>query len=77
MIPYGKQNIDDEDIQSVVDVLRSPFITQGSVVPKFEKSISKITGSKYSVAFNSATSALHSACLALGRLKEIWLDCTK
>jgi len=69
MIPYGKQNIDDEDIQSVVDVLRSPLITQGLVVPKFEKSISKITGSKYSVSFNSATSALHSACLALGLTK--------
>ena len=66
MIPYGRQNIDDEDIESVVDVLRSPLITQGLVVPKFEKSVSKITGSKYSVSFNSATSALHSACLALG-----------
>ena len=69
MIPYGKQNLDEEDIQSVVDVLRSPLITQGKVVPAFERSISERVGSKYSVAFNSATSALHSACLALGLSK--------
>ena len=69
MIPYGKQNLDEEDIQSVVDVLRSPLITQGEVVPAFERSISERVGSKYSVAFNSATSALHSACLALGLSK--------
>jgi dTDP-4-amino-4,6-dideoxygalactose transaminase len=64
MIPYGKQNIDEDDIESVVNVLRSPLITQGLIVPKFERSISRLTGSKYSVSFNSATSALHSACLA-------------
>ena len=65
MIPYGKQNIDDEDIKSVVDVLRSPLITQGSVVPKFEKSVSKITGSKYLVSFNSATvHSIHPAWLS-------------
>lgn len=69
MIPYGKQNLDEEDIQSVVDVLKSPLITQGKVVPAFERSISERVGSKYSVAFNSATSALHSACLALGLSK--------
>ena len=69
MIPYGKQNLDAEDIQSVVDVLRSPLITQGKVVPAFERSISERVGSKYSVAFNSATSALHSACLSLGLSK--------
>ena len=69
MIPYGKQNLDEEDIQSVVDVLRSPLITQGKVVPAFERSISERVGSKYSVAFNSATSALHSACLSLGLSK--------
>ena len=65
MIPYGKQYIDEEDIQSVIDVLKSPLITQGPLVPKFEKEISLRAGAKYSVAFNSATSALHSACLAL------------
>ena len=69
MIPYGKQNLDAEDIQSVVDVLRSPLITQGKVVPAFERSIAERVGSKYSVAFISATSALHSACLALGLSK--------
>ena len=47
MIPYGKQNLDEEDIQSVVDVLRSPLITQGKVVPAFESSISERVGSKY------------------------------
>jgi UDP-4-amino-4,6-dideoxy-N-acetyl-beta-L-altrosamine transaminase len=69
MIPYGKQNIDEDDIESVVNVLKSPLITQGLIVPKFERSISRLTGSKYSVSFNSATSALHSACLALGLTK--------
>jgi UDP-4-amino-4,6-dideoxy-N-acetyl-beta-L-altrosamine transaminase len=64
-IPYGRQYISEEDIESVVKVLRSDFITQGSVVPNFEKKICNYTGSKYSVAVNSCTSALHIACLAL------------
>ena len=66
MIPYGRQSIIQSDIDSVVEVLKSDFLTQGPVVPDFEKLISTYTGSKYSVAFNSATSALHIACLALG-----------
>tara|TARA_B100001175_G_scaffold316925_1_gene332158 strand:+ start:363 stop:1523 length:1161 start_codon:yes stop_codon:yes gene_type:complete len=66
MIPYGRQNIDDSDIKSVVEVLKSDFITQGPTTPKFEKEISKKTNSKYSCAVNSATSALHISCLALG-----------
>jgi UDP-4-amino-4,6-dideoxy-N-acetyl-beta-L-altrosamine transaminase len=66
MIPYGRQDISEEDIQSVVNVLRSDFLTQGPVVPAFEKSLSDYCGSKYAVAVNSATSALHIACLALG-----------
>ncbi len=66
MIPYGRQDISEEDIQSVVNVLRSDFLTQGPVVPAFEKSVSDYCGSKYAVAVNSATSALHIACLALG-----------
>ena len=65
MIPYGKHNISEEDINEVVKVLRSDFITQGPLVPKFEKKISEYTGARYCVAVNSATSALHIACLAL------------
>jgi len=66
MIPYGRQNISDDDIKSVVEVLKSDFLTQGPTVPLFEKKINELVGSKYAVAVNSATSALHSACLALG-----------
>ena len=65
MIPYGKQNISEEDIRAVVDVLKSDFLTQGPVVPAFEKHIASYCGANYAVAVNSATSALHIACLAL------------
>ena len=66
MIPYGRQDINEADIQAVVDVLRSDFLTQGPVVPAFEKAIADYCGVGYGVAVNSATSALHIACLALG-----------
>ncbi len=66
IIPYGRQNISEEDIQAVVKVLRSDYLTQGQLVPDFEKAITNYCGSKYGVAVNSATSALHIACLALG-----------
>jgi UDP-4-amino-4,6-dideoxy-N-acetyl-beta-L-altrosamine transaminase len=66
MIPYGRQDINEDDIQAVVDVLRSDFLTQGPAVPAFEKSITDYCGANYAVAVNSATSALHIACLALG-----------
>ena len=66
MIPYGKQNISEADIQAVVDVLRSDFITQGPVVPQFEKAVAAYCGAKHAVAVSSATSALHIACVALG-----------
>lgn len=66
MIPYGRQNISDDDIAAVVDVLRSDFLTQGPVVPRFEAELAKKVGARYAVAVNSATSALHLACLALG-----------
>lgn len=66
MIPYGRQDISEEDIQSVVDVLRSDFLTQGPVVPDFEQAVATYCGSKRAVAVNSATSALHISCLALG-----------
>ena len=66
MIPYGKQTISQADIDAVVSVLRSDFLTQGSQVPAFEKAIGDYCGAKFAVAVNSATSALHIACLALG-----------
>ena len=69
MIPYGKQNIIKEDIDAVIEVLNSDFLTQGPVVEKFEKELCDYTGSKYALALNSATSALHCACLALGVCK--------
>ena len=65
MIPYGKQDISSDDINAVIDVLRSDYLTQGPLVPNFEDAISHIVGSQYSIAVNSATSALHIACMAL------------
>ena len=65
MIPYGKHNISDDDVQAIIDVLKSNFLTQGPVVPKFENYLSRVASSKYATAVNSATSALHIACLAL------------
>ncbi len=66
MIPYGKQNISEEDIEAVVEVLRSDFITQGPVVPKFEQAIANYVGASHCIAVNSATSAFHIAMLSLG-----------
>ena len=66
MIPYGRQSISDEDIQAVVDVLKSDFLTQGPAVPAFERAVAAYCGAAHAVAVNSATSALHIACLALG-----------
>jgi len=74
MIPYGKQDINQDDIDAVVAVLQSDFLTQGPQVPLFEEAVSKYCGVNFGVAANSATSALHIACLALD-LKEgdkIW-----
>ncbi|UXD89429.1 UDP-4-amino-4,6-dideoxy-N-acetyl-beta-L-altrosamine transaminase [Thalassolituus hydrocarboniclasticus] len=65
MIPYGRQDINQQDIDAVVDVLQSDFLTQGPQVPLFEKALTDYTGAAYAVAVNSATSALHLACLAL------------
>ncbi len=73
MIRYSEQHIDHEDISKVVKTLKSDFITTGPKIPEFEKNLSKKINSKYSVAFNSATSALHSACIALGLKKNDWL----
>lgn len=65
-IPYGRQEITQADIDAVVDVLRSDFLTQGPMVPRFENAIARYCGTQHAVAVNSATSALHLACLALG-----------
>ena len=65
-IPYGKHQIIQDDIDIVINTLKSPLITQGEIVPLFEKNISEKVKSKYSIAVNSATSALHLSCLALG-----------
>ena len=73
MIPYGKQEITQDDIDSVIEVLKSDFITQGPAVPRFEKSITDHCSVKYAVAVNSATSALHTACMALGLGEGDWL----
>ncbi|MEO5957458.1 MAG: UDP-4-amino-4,6-dideoxy-N-acetyl-beta-L-altrosamine transaminase [Nitrospiraceae bacterium] len=73
MIPYGRQDISEADIQAVVDVLRSDFLTQGPAVPAFEKAIAGYCGAQYAVAVNSATSALHIACLALGVGASDWV----
>ena len=66
MIPYGRQSISQSDIDAVVEVLKSDFLTQGPMVPSFEKAAANYVGAKHAVAVNSATSALHIACLALG-----------
>ncbi len=73
MIPYGRQQITQNDIDEVVKVLQSDFLTQGPKVPLFEEVVSSYCGSRYATAVNSATSALHIACLALGLGKGDWL----
>ncbi len=66
MIPYGRQHITQADIDAVTEVLQSDFLTQGPAVPAFEQRLAELTSAKHAVAVNSATSALHIACLALG-----------
>ena len=66
MILYGRQDINQEDVDAVVEVLCSDFLTQGPSVKRFELGLSSYTGAKHAVVVNSATSALHLACLALG-----------
>jgi len=66
IIPYGKQEINADDIEAVSNVLKSDFVTQGPEIPKFENAVSKYCGSNFAVGFNSATSALHVACMSLG-----------
>lgn len=73
MIPYGRQQIVQADIDAVVDVLRSDFLTQGPVVPQFESTVAQRVGSAYGFAVSSATAALHVACLALDLGEGDWL----
>lgn len=73
MIPYGRQDITQADIDAVTAVLQSDFLTQGPQVPLFEQAVLDVCSAKYAVAVNSATSALHIACLALGLGKGDWL----
>lgn len=73
MIPYGRQNITQADIDAVTAVLRSDFLTQGPAVPAFESAVKAATGAAHALAMNSATSALHVACAALGLGPGDWL----
>lgn len=73
MIPYGRQDISDEDVEAVTAVLRSDFLTQGPAVPRFETAIREATGAAHAIAVNSATSALHIACMALDLGPGDWL----
>lgn len=73
IIPYGRQDITQADIDSVVAVLQSDFLTQGPVVPKFEQAVANYCGANHALAVNSATSGLHIACLALGLGPGDWL----
>lgn len=66
MIPYGKHHIDEEDIQAVVNVLRSGILTQGPIIEQFEQEIARYVGSRYAVAVSSATAGLHLAAIAAG-----------
>ncbi|NBU58732.1 MAG: UDP-4-amino-4,6-dideoxy-N-acetyl-beta-L-altrosamine transaminase [Betaproteobacteria bacterium] len=73
MIPYGRQDITQTDIDAVVAVLTSDFLTQGPQVPAFEQAVARYCGAAHAVAVNSATSALHMACMALGLGPGDWL----
>lgn len=66
MIPYGKQTIEQDDIQAVVDVLQSDFLTTGPKIAEFEQTVADYVGAKYAVAISNGTSALHAACFAAG-----------
>lgn len=73
MIPYGRQDITRADIDAVMGVLQSDFLTQGPMVPRFEQAVAEHVGARHAIAVNSATSALHIACLTLGLGPGDWL----
>jgi len=66
MIPYGRQTIDDDDIEAVIAVLRSDWLTQGPAIERFEQTVIAATGARHAIAFSSGTAALHGACAAAG-----------
>ena len=66
IIPYGKQEITSDDISAILKVLQSDFLTQGPEINIFEKNVSNYVGADFGISFNSATSALHSACAVVG-----------
>ena len=72
-IPYGRQNISSDDINAVVKVLKSDFLTQGKLIENFEQNLTEVLSAKYAVGVNSATSALHISCLALGLSEKDYL----
>ena len=65
-IPYGRQTIDESDIQAVIDVLKSDYLTTGPQIAEFEKIVSDKIGAEYAVAISNGTAALHAACYAAG-----------
>jgi len=73
VIRYGQQDITQADIDAVIDVLKSPYLTQGPTIPRFEQGVKEQVGARHAVAANSATSALHISCLALGLGQGDWL----
>ena len=73
MIPYGRQDVTQDDVDAVIEVLHSDFLTQGPMTPKFEAAVAAYVGAGFGVGANSATSALHVACLALGLGEGDWL----
>ena len=74
MIPYARQDVSQEDIEEIVSVLKSYFLTGGERIPRFEAAVANRVNAAFAVAFNSATSALHGACvsLGLGRRDVLW-----
>ena len=72
-IPYGRQDIDQADIQVVLEVLQSDWLTQGPAINRFEQAVADYCGVKYAVAVSNATAALHIACLAVGLVDQDWL----
>ena len=72
-LPYGRQNINKEDIDSVINVLKSDYLTQGPMIQKFENEVCKKVNANFATGVNSATSALHIACMALGLKEGDWL----
>ena len=65
-LPYGRQWLDDDDIDAVIEVLKSDYLTTGPAIDKFEEKLKEITGAKYAVALSNGTAALHGACFAAG-----------